>query len=244
MKIPSTNEFVLRGGGSDFSHKQKTLFDELLQAEKKYKKDQTATVNYNDYDSNASHSSRHTGKSKHGKIRQFQGRESIFKRQGPSISFRRDNTIPDYHKHPHKWTKYSLEDVQNNDMTDNTNTNVALSFLQELRARNSQCEENDIKMSIDEQTENDVSTSSDSIKSTPIVFKKPFPKRNEQKQVTVPADNKSSVFKGSKVILPEYVVGERPKINKTKKPKKIASDENCHQQIKLDHLKDFEDECN
>ncbi|NP_001088577.1 uncharacterized protein LOC495455 [Xenopus laevis] len=39
--------------------------------------------------------------------------------------------LPDYLKHPERWTKYSLEDVP--DTTDHTNRNTALNFLADLQ---------------------------------------------------------------------------------------------------------------
>lgn len=41
--------------------------------------------------------------------------------------------IPDYIKHPDKWTAYTLADVHDRDMSESTNTSVALKFINEHR---------------------------------------------------------------------------------------------------------------
>lgn len=41
--------------------------------------------------------------------------------------------MPDFKKNPHKWTKYSLEDVQ--EMTDESNRKAAFDFLKQLADR-------------------------------------------------------------------------------------------------------------
>merc|ERR1719228_454953 len=46
---------------------------------------------------------------------------------------RKPNYIPDHRKNPHKWTKYTLEDVSADQMSDRSNTKAALQFLTELK---------------------------------------------------------------------------------------------------------------
>lgn len=47
--------------------------------------------------------------------------------------------MPDFKKNPHKWTKYSLEDVQ--EMTDESNRKAAFDFLKQLADRRQNEEE-------------------------------------------------------------------------------------------------------
>lgn len=46
------------------------------------------------------------------------------------------SNIPDYKLHPDKWTKYSLEDVSENDMSEASNKSAAFEYLQERRLQN------------------------------------------------------------------------------------------------------------
>jgi len=45
----------------------------------------------------------------------------------------RPKRVPDYKKHPDRWTCYSLEDVPDQDMSNRTNTKAALEFLEKRR---------------------------------------------------------------------------------------------------------------
>jgi len=45
----------------------------------------------------------------------------------------RSKGVPDFKKHPERWTCYSLDDVPNSDMSDRSTKNAALEFLEERR---------------------------------------------------------------------------------------------------------------
>lgn len=145
--------------------------------------------------------------------RQFRGKESIFKRPQDPIRKHYMRTIPDFKKNPHKWTKYSLADVKDDDMSDKSNTKAALSFLNELKSRTNNDE------GIDEE-----------VGSKKIVFKKVLRKASPGNV------DSQSTFRSSKVVMPEYVVGQ--KVEKDKKTPKAARNKGA--ELKLDHL--FEDE--
>lgn len=121
---------------------------------------------------------------------------------------------------PHKWKKYSLDDA---DISDRTNTSAAFAFLAEIEKRKDVEEE---KRSQEHQMDVDDSPSGK------IVFKK----QNSSKEYRKPSFNQSvplrkemerretneetgekAVLKGSKVVMPEYVIGQ--KIQKQNKRK-------------------------
>lgn len=150
-------------------------------------------------------------------IKNFQGKESIFKRplaRPPKhIANRR---TPDYQMNPHKWTKYSL-DVPNEDLTESANTAAAMSFLKELEER----KQNDDLVDVEPQK---------------IMFKKRF-----SKDIVNEGEGTSKSFQNSKVVMPEYVVGQKVKKELKRKEKKIGNT-NSMKGIKLDHLLEYDDD--
>lgn len=181
------------------------------------------------------------GRRRRAPTKQFRGKESIFKRPEMPAPRRARNSIADHQRNPHKWTKYSLGDVSPQDMSDRTNTAAALSFLQELKARK------------DQNSDMDVNESSST---KPILFKPVRPKSEKRTSslgavTTVTASNTSEEndrpsFRSSKLVMPEYVVGQ-----KTTSKKKLRTDANqqedkkkCSKQteITLGHLMDEDDE--
>ncbi|CAD6203449.1 GSCOCG00009767001-RA-CDS [Cotesia congregata] len=252
MKIPTTS-FTLQSGDSSlpgFVDRQKALFDQLSQAEKDCNKDQSTPIDARDFECKKFRRPPPPGKRRKNEARQFRGKESIFKQVSLPSPFA-NHGVPDYHKNPQKWTKYSLDDVNEADMSDKKNTQAALAFLKGLRARRSK-DKLDFKqtdMQVDDQ-HNCAGSSNRPTSSAPqasqVVFRKPT-KQNDRKNKKqtrveiVEADN-NPIFVGSKIIFPEYVVGQKP-INKSKKEKQnpvIKVDRS--KQIKLDHLQEYEDE--
>lgn len=245
----STN-FVLRGGDAAFANRQKLLFDQLSIAENKcIKHDRSETddvkMEVDEYD--RSSSSRDDRKRKR-ETKKFRGKESIFKRpEGPAprATFR---NIPDYHRNPHKWVKYTLDDVSNEDMTDRSNTQAAMSFLRELKARRkkeevNQCEETMNVEPCRSNLENSIEMQFKSKKRTlksEIMFRKPQNEITENSEPIVIKSDDRPVFRSSKIVLPEYVVGQKPKkINKQKLPI-IKVDRS--KELKLDHLQEPDEE--
>lgn len=246
-----TSNFVLRGGDAAFANRQKLLFDQLSIAENEcIKHDRSETDNTKmEVDVCDKSSTLRANRKRKRETNKFRGKESIFKRpEGPAprTTFR---NIPDYHRNPHKWVKYSLDDVSSEDMTDRSNTQAAMSFLRELKARRKkevdQCEEKmDVepcKSNLQDSVEIQFKSKKRTLKSQ-IMFKKPQDKEAESSETVIESDD-MPVFRSSKIILPEYVVGQKPKkINRKNQPV-VKVDRS--KELKLDHLQEpDEDEDN
>lgn len=242
LHCPHVNRTQLHDSTA-FSNRMKALVDQLSIAETEYnKRKEDLAPSYMEVSEESkeicrSQQKEGSKKRKH-ETQKFRGRPSIFKRpQGPAPrSIYRG--IPDYHRNPHKWIKYSLDDVSNEDMTDRSNTRVALSFLKELKARKAQMTE---KMDIDD---NKILFKSKKTGSTSkIPFKRPEVETAncENSSVIVCTDDKP-MFKNTKIIMPEYVVGQKQvkKIKKNKLP--IVSSSST--KIKLDHLQELDEDEN
>lgn len=245
-------DFVLHGGDAAFANRQKQLFDQLLIAESKYNKDDKSTTDDTvmhvevDKCQNKTRVATRDALKLRRVTKRYRGKQSIFKHpEGPAP---RTNirSIPDYHKNPHKWTKYSLHDVSNEDMTERSNTWAATSFLRELRARRKKEKANEDEKKRDvEPCELDMpETMFKSRKHTPasqIVFKKPETKEAENltEPVVIESDEKP-IFQSSKIILPEYVVGQKPK--KICKQKRPVVKVDRIKELQLDHLQEPDEE--
>lgn len=215
MKIKGDNSgFKINSSHQSFNDKQKNVFDQLSALENNIHKPATQQQPINIQRSNRTFLIEQREETKY-----LRGRESIFKRPEQPISRCLPvGRVPDFRKNPSKWTKYSLEDVKDEDMSERSNTAAALSFLKEL--------------------ENRKETLTD-FKSEPppekIIFKKSSlikEEVNEKKEI------QSSSFKNSKVVMPEYIVGQKVKKEKKNKEKRNAS---SLKQLKLDHLSQYDD---
>ncbi|XP_061391060.1 uncharacterized protein LOC133333022 isoform X1 [Musca vetustissima] len=160
-------------------------------------------------------------------LKNLRGKESIFKKPELPISrCLKPRSLPDFKVNPHKWKKYSLEDV---DISDHTNTSAAFEFLREIDAR--------------KETDDDgVSEDRETILTKKIEFKKSSKiNRNiktlqSQEQQDVEVD--SPKLKGSKLVMPEYVIGgSKKKVAKAKNTKQ----DRAAGKLKLSHLQE-EDE--
>lgn len=153
--------------------------------------------------------------------RQFRGKESIFKRPEAAPPARFLRNVPDYRRNPQKWTKYTLSDVSQDDMSDQSNTAAAMSFLRELKAKK-EFEQMDIDS-----------------ESKAITFKKPSSFRPNSVQNNN-LDNKDKYetpsFRSSKLIMPEYVIGEKKTPKRSTSTSKPAGTKTSLKEIKLDHL--------
>lgn len=207
--------------GPDFHQKRKNLFDCLDQAEKSLNSDsslvQRSTVTLDEL---TPRTRENENKRRKTVIRSNSSRkESIFKR--PELPIQKCmpmRHVPDYKINPHKWKKYSLEDA---DCSDRTNTAAAFDFLREIEKRKEDEEE--------EASE----------ESSKIVFKKSTKLMNAE--VTTDADD-AAKLKGSKVVMPEYVVGQKKVKKAEKKPKPERASTDKHKELKLDHLLDDEED--
>lgn len=217
--------FFVKSENTDFSKRSKAIFDQLplnINEEVSLSKNhQKAIVKYssrNESDNQVSTD-----------MKQFKRQESIFKKPSFLPPRFRKTKLPGYAKNPEKWTKYSLEDVSQEDMSENTNMKTALSFLHELaNQRKMEAAEDD------EEEDDDTNNGTDK----KIVYKKPkeFPTTPQfvSSESTEQISNHAH-YESNTLIMPEYVVGRSKTVNKReRKPydkKQIQS-----QKIKLDHL--------
>lgn len=210
---------------SSFQDRQKSLFDHLKDAEEQYSFSKTNKLteqpDYGVID-------KQTYRKVKREMKQFRGRESIYKRQDANLrECLRARSKPDYLRNPQKWQYYSLSDVTPDQMSDKTNTETALAFMREM-------EERDAKQELNNEVTDE----------TGAVFKKPT--FNISKTIKkLPEEQKTPVFKSNKIIMPEYVVGmSKKKVNKIQIKNKVAKDggEDKKAELKLNHLYENDDD--
>ncbi|XP_058461619.1 U5 small nuclear ribonucleoprotein TSSC4 [Malaya genurostris] len=159
-------------------------------------------------------------------IKKFRGRESIFKR--PALPINRclpTSRVPDFKKNPHKWTKYSLEDV---DISDRTNTAAAFSFLREMETQKQE----------DEKMAEEVSSGGSTSFRGKVRFNRSLKLKSHLEEEDEPSQSKDDTpkVKGSKVLMPEYVVGQKIKKTKSVRLGTATSKRDRSKELKLDHL--------
>ncbi|XP_068618564.1 uncharacterized protein [Battus philenor] len=209
---------------STFTERQKSLFNQLKDAEDQYS---FSKSNKASSDTDYGVIDRRTYKKLKYEMKQFRGKESIFKR--PEANLReclRAKTVPDYIKNPKKWVYYSLSDVTPDQMSDATNTATALALIREMEERDVE------KQNVDEEMKDDV-------------FKKPVFKISKSLKMKPKQEEEKPVFKGNKIVMPEYVVGVSHK--KEKKNTVIRKSKDSLNEtktvLKLNHLFEVEDDC-
>ncbi|XP_053688234.1 uncharacterized protein LOC128737588 [Sabethes cyaneus] len=160
-------------------------------------------------------------------IQKFRGRESIFKR--PSLPIGKclpTSRVPDFKRNPHKWTKYSLEDV---DTSDRSNTAAAFAFLREMEAQKRD------ELNTDEEGTGEGSTAFKG----KVRFNRSLKLKSQLEDPPPTEEEDKPTVKGTKVLMPEYVVGQKAK---KPKPAKASSKLARNKELKLDHLLDEEGE--
>ncbi|XP_055688463.1 protein TSSC4 [Lutzomyia longipalpis] len=214
--------------GSQFEDRRKRLFDSLNTAEKSIKGTSLEQSDSSERNRHFLDRPKVDKKTETRHVMKFRGRESIFKRpEAPISQCLRPRRRPDYQVNPGKWTKYSLDDV---DTSEHTNTAAAFAFLAECEQRR-----RDEKAPGDEMEVEGESAEK-------VVFKKSTKLRRAveeaQKDCSTSSEDQSPKFRASKVVMPEYVIGQATvKKDRKKKPQKSAE---RGKELKLDHL--FEDE--
>ncbi|EDS31684.1 conserved hypothetical protein [Culex quinquefasciatus] len=224
-----------------FEDKKKALFASLDSAEKSIPSDSVLHQDQNaDYSRvrrrPGSDSSRRQEVASREPIRKFRGKESIFKRPAAPIGKCLPMTrVPDFKKNPHKWTKYSLEDV---DTSDRSNTAAAFSFLREIESQKRD----------QQQTDQDEEGPAE-FKAAKVRFNRSvkLQARLEEVDKPPPTEEDKPKVKGCKVVMPEYVVGQKPKKSR---PVKVgggaagggSSKRDRSSELKLDHLMEEEDD--
>jgi Tumour suppressing sub-chromosomal transferable candidate 4 len=224
-----SKEFSLTGGDADFTNRQKSVFDQLGSISVP-SSSTTSSVTIDDFKSRRESSSRRSSRERQDSPRkrsretkQFRGQESLFKRPEPPPPWRRGGgRMPDHRRNPQGWTHYSLGDVSSDDMSDRTNTSTALSFLNELKKR----KDNEDDMDVDGKRQT-------------LQFKRPVRKRNEVEVFRPSAeriDPQEPQFRGSKRVMPEYVVGQKNGKGVKRPDAKVKNDAKITKEMKLSHL--------
>lgn len=227
-------KFYIRSTNIDFVEKQRNILNLINAFDKEKDEKQTEDPGRNSAEPMEvdNTSERASLKRKRSETKHFRGKESIFKKPIDLPPRFRVRDIPDHQRNPHKWVKYTLGDVSPDDMTNQSNTAAALSFLRELEERK--------RKEIPDDNKEEVRR---------IIFKPShqLTKRTHEPVVeeTSNADRteclKTSVFRSSKLVMPEYVVG----MEKKSKPKKIRKDNSQstpRKEVALNHLYDNEDD--
>lgn len=217
-KYASSTLFSIGSDNKDFAARQKNIFDQLNVAELNRINEQKSKITEPTNSEDIEEADVKTEKSI---TKQFRGQKSIFKT--PSIPLRKalaSSRIPDHSVNPHKWTKYSLEDVKSEDMSERSNTAAAFSFLKEIESRKGKAE---------------METSNLEKK---IVFQKSV---MVQHKLEDGQEEEKTRFKSSKLIMPEYIVGQKIK---NEKKKRSTKSKNPTKQLRLDHLMEDEEQDN
>ncbi|KAL1452258.1 hypothetical protein WDU94_006547 [Cyamophila willieti] len=147
------------------------------------------------------------------------------------------NRTPGFRVNPHKWTKYSLSDVTENDLSDRSNTNAALSFLNDLKKQKT-VDNDSVNMDVDGDSDG---------KTSKILFKKKSnPKSTDESSIRNNSGSSSSSnqYVGTKHVMAEYVVGQSNKPKKVKNSviAKVQGKRN-NEEIALNHLYEDEEDC-
>lgn len=140
---------------------------------------------------------------------------------------------------PHKWKKYSLSDA---DISERTNTSAAFAFLQEIEKR----KDLNSGSSDDDEMEGKITFNRKETSKIPK-YQRSVQLRNAIESSEAGEDDVGTkpILKGSKVLMPEYVIGQKSndrkrKATSSKKCEKTATE--CRNALKLQHLLDEEDE--
>ncbi|XP_063242941.1 U5 small nuclear ribonucleoprotein TSSC4 [Bacillus rossius redtenbacheri] len=217
--------FFVKGGDTGFADREKRLLDCLAAAESEKNGRRDSSLNAGGEPA-VGEASRPSRKRRRAETKPFRGKESIFKEPGdPPPRARARDDVPDHHRNPHRWVRYSLGDVSQEDMSDQSNTAAALSFLRELELRKELLAGGDMM-------------DCDPPGPAPVVFKRPAQRGGDAPGCEGPADR--AVFKSSKLVMPEYVVG-RDKKERKSRGAQPASKYDKSKEIKLQHLQ-FEDD--
>lgn len=136
---------------------------------------------------------------------------------------------------PHKWTKYSLDDA---DISDRTNTSAAFDFLKEIEARKDSSDDDDDDIPYRDQ---EGTSDNNSRKRHMILVKRTSSIKDRTKQDSDEEADSKVVLKGSKVVMPEYVIGQKVKKNKNKLKTNSSAVKVKSKEMKLNHLLDDEE---
>lgn len=228
-----------------FKRRQNDLFNVLLQTEKEtIKKDSFLAVSNKETSMSEKiklhRNIRHHNQQHNEPKAARKSERAVFKKPENRCStvFRKPHTnkTPDFIANPHKWTKYSLASVTESDMSERSNTNAALSFLNDLKKRRSV--END---SVNVDCSELVPDGENKIEK--ILFKKKTTKSTESSDHSTSSDDNKEQFVGTKCVMPEYIIGQKLKKVKNADVAKIQEKKH-NKEIALNHLfEEEEDDC-
>ncbi|KAL5287054.1 hypothetical protein ACFFRR_008167 [Megaselia abdita] len=157
----------------------------------------------------------------------FRGKkESIFKTPALPISkCLKPRSTPDYKSNPQKWKKYSLADV---DISDQSNISAAFDFMRAIESQ----KEKDLDLGFDNEQKEFTGK---------IKFNKSANVKRSLRTSKSEEESDKPKLKGSKLVMPEYVVGQRVKPTPvSNKKEKVPKD--TKQMLSLSHLMEDEDE--
>lgn len=124
------------------------------------------------------------------------------------------------------------------DISDRTNTSAAFDFLKEIEARKDSSDDDDDDIPyLDQEGTSDLNSRKRHmilVKRTSSIKARTIDDSDEE------TDNKV-VLKGSKVVMPEYVIGQKVKKNKNKVRTNTSAVKIKSKEMKLNHLFDDED---
>ncbi|XP_035907356.1 uncharacterized protein LOC118510070 [Anopheles stephensi] len=220
-----------------FEEKKNLLFSSLETAEQSIAADSILhQQNANETDYSLVHMSK--CRIKPIAVDRYLGRESIFKRPNAPIGqcLKRAN-LPGYKRNPHKWIKYSLEDV---DTSDRSNMAAAFSFLKQMEDQRETAENSGSDA-------NPPDVTAQPCRSI-VRFNRSVRLRGQLNEadepVETPAEDRPQ-FNGRRVLMPEYVVGQKaPKrAKRTSNVRKAGpSTTGKGTELQLDHLMEEEEE--
>jgi hypothetical protein len=213
MAAKDEGEFKLHGTDNIFKQKSNDIFGCLDVIEAKHTAVQKAQKNDDVVKDDIPLDDHHIPKKRSLPDKEY-GSEKFKK---PRIPYPRGKKIPDHKANPQNYTFYNLSDVDNSKMSDSSNRSAALSFLNDLRKNKNQLQEQEEKVTLSEK----------------IVFKKPSSSEGMETETSEP--NKSHVL-GGKVIMPEYSIGSKKSIRKSKEASNKQG--NNSNNIKLGHLEE------
>lgn len=230
--------YQLQSTSDGFQSRSKDIFanlDSIADTKSKIKRNDN-----DDHDEKRKHRSRSPpSRDEKRYSKEFKGRESIFRTPNesgwppsrsddrrPRSSHNRHrrggpSKVPDHVINPKKYTKYDLSDVSKEQMTDRSNTRAAFDFLNQLKKRNDN-EDDEKCQEVDEGK---------------ISFKKPIKKSHSSE-----ASSSNVVKDGVKRVMPECVVGMKRSLEKSKTELSSTSKKSSKNKIALSHLDDDEED--
>ncbi|XP_049290846.1 uncharacterized protein LOC125767917 [Anopheles funestus] len=221
-----------------FEEKKNLLFSSLQTAEQNIATD---SILHQENVKEADYSLVHMSKCRIKPIRvdRYQGRESIFKRPNAPIGqcLKRSTThLPGYKRNPHKWIKYSLEDV---DTSDRSNMAAAFSFLKQMEEQREAAES--------EMGDGNQQDSSAQPCRSIVRFNRSVRLRGQLNEADEPLETPVEdrpQFNGRRVLMPEYVVGQKdPKrAKRAKNARKAVATSGKGNELQLDHLIEEEED--